>query len=331
MTLLDDPRPDAPVDLDVPRDIVDAPTRGDKVFTRLAQGAGLSSLVLMGLIATLLLVQGWPALREAGPSFFTTLAWSPDSEPAEFGVAAMMYGTFVIALIGLVIAIPLALGSALFINEIAPRRLQRPLTAMVDLLAAVPSLIFGMWGRDVLQPRLYGTFTWMADHLTFIPFFRADQRTFAASLMMSGIVVSLMIIPLAASIMRQVFSQAPPLEREGALALGSTRWGMIRTVVLPYGRGGIIGGSMLGLGRALGETIAVALILSPSYTIQTQVLEPGGASVASTIANEFSEATPFGLNALMAAGLALFVVTFIVNMGANVIVSRSRSGTGVEI
>jgi phosphate transport system permease protein len=202
---------------------------------------------------------------------------------------------------------------------------------MIDLLAAIPSLIYGIWGLKFLQPQLFSTFNWLADWLDFIPIFQADQRVFAGSLFMCGLVVSLMVLPITTSVVREVFSQAPPFEREGALALGSTRWGMIRTVVLPFGRGGIIGGSMLGLGRALGETIAVALILSPSYKVVTQVLEPGGSTVASTIAIEFPEATPFGVSALMAAGLALFVVTLGVNMIASFVVSRSRSGKGVEI
>ena len=316
---------------DRPRTIVRPRVRGDVIYHRIATTAGGSSLVLMGIIAGFLLLKGMDALRSQGFGFFTTFEWQTTTDPPQFGVAAMMYGTFVVAIVALVIAVPVAVTAALFINEVAPRRVKGPLTALIDLLAAIPSLIYGIWGLKYLQDELYGSFNWLATHASFIPIFEADQGVYAGSLFMCGAVVSLMVIPITASVAREVFSQAPPFEREGALALGSTRWGMIRTVVLPFGRGGIVGGSMLGLGRALGETIAVALILSPSYRIQTQILEPGGATVASTIALEFGEATGLGISALMAAGLALFIVTLVVNMMANVVVSRSRSGSGVEI
>ncbi|MCU0269490.1 MAG: phosphate ABC transporter permease subunit PstC [Acidimicrobiales bacterium] len=316
---------------DRPRQIHAPRSRGDRIFQRVAVAAGSSSLVIMGFIALFLLLQGMDAFREAGFGFFTTFEWQTNTDPPRFGVAAMLYGTFVVAVIALVVAVPVAIATALFINELAPRRLRRPLTTFVDLLAAIPSLIFGIWAREFLQNELFGVSNWFADYLAFLPVFEPDQRVFAGSLFVSGLVVSLMVLPISTSVIREVFSQTPPLEREGALALGSTRWGMIRTVVLPFGRGGIIGGSMLGLGRALGETIAVAIILSPSYKIQTHILEPGGATVAATIANEFSEATPLGVSALMAAGLVLFVITLLVNMLANVVVSRSRSGAGVEI
>ena len=307
-------------------------TPGDRRFRRLAAASASSSLVIMGLIAAFLLWKGYEALRVAGLDFFTTFQWSPNSEPAEFGVASMMYGTFVVAVIALLVAVPVSVGTALFINELAPRRLRKTLTALVDLLAAIPSIVYGLWGRDVLQRDMYGIFDWMADHLSFIPFFAPDGRTFSSSLFVSGLIVALMATPITTSVVREVFAQAPPLEREGALALGATRWGMIRTVVLPFGRGGIVGGSMLGFGRALGETIAVSIGRSSSYdSIPVHILEPGGATVAATIANEFAEASPLGVSALMAAGLALFLVTLFVNLGANLVVSRSRSGAGVEI
>ncbi len=317
--------------LEEPRRIAAVRSPGDRRFHRISSASGSLVLVLMVFIALFLLLRGGSALREGGTSFFTVYEWKTKTEPPEFGVAAMMYGTVVVAVIALVVAVPVSIATALFINELAPRRLRRTLVALVDLLAAIPSLIYGIWGLKFLQPIAYSTLNWIADWLGFIPMFAPEQRVFSGSLFMCGLVVSLMVIPITTSVMREVFSQAPPLEREGALALGSTRWGMIRTVVLPFGRGGIVGGSMLGLGRALGETIAVALILSPSYKIVTKILEPGGSTVASTIAIEFPEATPFGVSALMAAGLALFGVTLAVNMVASVIVNRSRSGRGVEI
>lgn len=323
--------PEPAGDEDVPRVVVQHPSRGDRIFKKVALAAGSSSLLIMGFTALFLLLKGYEALSEAGLSFFTTFEWQTNTSPPKYGVAAMMYGTLVVAVIALVVAVPIAILASLFINEVAPRRTRRTLTALVDLLAAIPSLIYGIWGLLFLQPALFTTFNWVADYLGWIPIFKSDQRVFAGSLFMCGLVVAIMVLPIATSVMREVFSQAPPYEREGALALGSTRWGMIRTVVLPFGRGGIVGGSMLGLGRALGETIAVAIILSPSYKIQTQLLEPGGATVAATIAVEFFEATPLGVSALMAAGLALFAVTLVVNMAASAIVSRSRSGSGVEI
>jgi phosphate transport system permease protein len=326
------PPPSEAGSIDEPRPIVHARSAGDRRFRWIATAAGALALVLMAVIAVFLLTNGWNALSTGGfASFFTVFEWQPNTEPPRFGVAAMMYGTAVVSVIALLIATPIAIATALFINEVAPRRFRRFLTGLVDLLAAIPSLIYGIWGLLFLGPALFATFNWMADYLDFIPIFQANQRVLSNSLLVAGIVVSLMVLPITASVVREVFSQAPPFEREGALALGSTRWGMIRTVVLPFGRGGIVGGSMLGLGRALGETIAVALILSPSYKIVTELLEPGGATVASTIAVEFPEATPFGVSALMAAGLALFFVTLIVNMVASIVVSRSRSGKGVEI
>lgn len=326
-----DAPPPPPPPSDTPRPLIRVRSRGDKVFHVVATAAGASALLLMGIIATFLVINGGQALSKAGLGFFTTFDWQTKTDPPRFGVAAMMYGTLIVSAIALVVAVPISVFASLFINEVAPRRIKRFLTGLVDLLAAIPSLIYGVWGLLFFQVQLYGVFGWMADHLSFIPIFQAENRTFAGSLFVCGLVVAIMVIPITTSVVREVFSQAPPFEREGALALGSTRWGMIRTVILPFGRGGIVGGSMLGLGRALGETIAVALILSPSYKIQTNLLEPGGATVASTIALEFGEADGFGRSALMAAGLALFAVTLIVNMGASAVVSRSRSGSGVEI
>lgn len=316
---------------DEPRSVSLARTRSDRVYRRVATTAGASTLVIMGFIAFFLLLEAWTAFDLMGPDFFTTTEWQPDAKPPRFGVLAMLYGTVVVAVIALAIAVPLSVGTALFITDYSPRGLRRWLTSLVDLLAAIPSVIYGMWGLFYLQPRMFGMQTWMAEYLDAIPFLRSDQQVFAGSLFNAGVVVSLMVLPIITAVTREVFAQAPPYEREGALALGSTRWGMVRTVVLPFGRGGIIGGSMLGLGRALGETIAVALIISPSFVIQTRVLDPGGTTVAATIALEFPEATPTGLSGLMAAGLALFAVTLAVNSLAAVVVGRSRSGTGVEI
>ena len=245
--------------------------------------------------------------------------------------------TISIALVALFLAVPISVATALFITEYAPRRLRRFLTATIDLLAAVPSLIYGLWGLFYLQPRLITLSKWLADNLGFIPFFHVNEDfgtslgVFPSSTFVAGVIVSLMVIPICTSVMREVFGQAPPGEREGAMALGGTRWGVVRDVVLPFGRGGIIGGSMLGLGRALGETIAVTLIISPSFDSKWSILEQGSNSIAALIALKFSESTETGISALMAAGLALFIITLIVNTAASSVVNRSRSGSATEI
>jgi phosphate transport system permease protein len=307
-------------------------TVSDRIYRGLTFGGGFATFVILFLIGLFLLLKSLPAFRLMGLSFFTTQAWNPDGTPSTFGIAAVIYGTVVIAVIALIIAVPLSIMAALFITEYAPRRFRRGLTSLIDLLAAIPSLIYGIWGFFFLQPRMLGVSRWLTDQLGFIPIFRTSSDNFASSPFMAGLVVSLMVIPICTSVIREVFSQAPPSEKEGALALGGTRWGMIRTVVLPFGRGGIIGGAMLGLGRALGETIAVAIIISPIFVISPEILQSGGNSVAALIALRFGDASEaIGIPALMAAGLTLFVVTLIVNTLASVIVSRSRSGKGVEI
>jgi phosphate transport system permease protein len=197
---------------------------------------------------------------------------------------------------------------------------------LIDLLAAIPSVIYGIWGLYWLQPHLLGTTRWLTDHLGFIPVFHTDRRVFGNSMFVAGLVVALMILPIIASVTREVLSQVPRQRCEAALALGGTRSGMIRAVVLPFGRSGIVGAAMLGLGRAMGETIAIALILSINYRVTSQILAPGGGSVAGLIANNFGEAQGTGRSALIAAGLVLFVLTLLVNLGARVIVNRARQG-----
>jgi phosphate transport system permease protein len=317
---------------ETPRIVRPSRTRADRVYRGLTTGAGFGTLAVLVLIGLFLLLKSLPAFHLAGLNFFTVREWNPDGTTHHFGIAAVLYGTVVIAVIALLIAVPVSIMAALFIAEYAPTPLRRRLTSLVDLLAAVPSLIYGLWGFFYLQPHLLGAARWLSTHAGFIPLFQVPTENFASSPFMAGCVVSLMVIPICTSVMREVFSQAPPAEKEAAMALGGTRWGMIRTVVLPFGRGGIIGGSMLGLGRALGETIAVAIILSPSFIISPHVLQSGGNSVASLIANRFGDASQsIGIPALMAAGLSLFVLTLVVNTMASVIVSRSRSGRGVEV
>jgi phosphate transport system permease protein len=309
---------------------------GDKVFRVAARLSALLTLVLMGLIGLFLVLRSWKALRVAGFGFFTHTAWQP--EFGKFGVLGALFGTVLIAVIALFIAVPVSICTALFVTEYAPPRTRRALTAFVDLLAAVPSLIYGLWGRAFLQPRAIHLSRWMATHLAFIPFLRVqhdahDLGSYPGSTFVAALVVALMITPIGTAVMREVFSQAPVGEKEGALALGGTKWGVIRSVVLPFGKGGIIGGSMLGLGRALGETIAVTLIISPVFepSSLSHVLQQGGNSIASLIALRLGESSEFGISALMAAGLTLFLITLVVNGFASIIVARSRSGRATEI
>jgi phosphate transport system permease protein len=311
----------------------------DRLFRAIARAGGAVVLVLMGLVGTFLGYRGLEALRKAGWSFITTQDWNPDG--GGFGIAAVMVGTVLIALVAVVVAVPLAIGTALYISEYAPRNFQRLLVSLIDLMAAVPSVVYGLWGAFLLQWRVVSLSRWINDWLGWIPIFKVDgvarhatqptATSYTSSTFIVGLVVGLMITPVASSIMREAFSQAPAGEREGALALGATRWGMIRSVVFPFGRGAIIGGTMLGLGRALGETIAVVMIISLIFKIQPHILQNGGSSISSLIALRYSEATPFAVSALMAAGLALFGLTLVVNFIAAQIVSRSRSGAQSEI
>ncbi|MEU7382303.1 MULTISPECIES: phosphate ABC transporter permease subunit PstC [unclassified Streptomyces] len=311
---------------------------GDRVFRLQLTATGVVVLAIMAAVGLFLLLRAGQALRVAKFSFFTTAAWQPDAH--NFGIAAVLTGTLLIAAVAVAVSVPLAVATALFISDVAPRRLRRTLVAMVDLMAAVPSVVYGLWGLFLLQQNVIGLSRWLSDWFGWIPLFRVDgtqpgdplasASVYTASTFIAGIVVALMVAPIQCSVMREVFAQAPAGEREGAYALGATRWGMIRAVVLPYGKGGMIGGTMLGLGRALGETIAVYMIISPVFVIQPHVLQTGSNSVSALIALHYGDASPFGMSALMAAGLALFVLTLAVNFTASTIAARSRSGAQSE-
>ena len=310
----------------------------DRVFRVVLRCSGAAVLVLMVMVGAFLLLKAIGALRIAGWSFLTTEEWEPDSH--HFGIAAVLTGTILIAGVAISIAVPLATGMALYVSEYAPARLRRLLINMIDLMAAVPSVVYGLWGFAFLQGNVIGLARWLSTYLAWFPLFKvtgADSRdplatetVYTSSTFIAGTVVALMVTPVICSIMREAFSQAPIGEREGAYALGATRWGMIRSVVIPFGKGGMIGGTMLGLGRALGETIAVYLIISPVFVIQPHVLQNGANSVSALIALRYGESGPVALSALMAAGVSLFVLTLIVNFAAGSIVARSRSGAESE-
>jgi phosphate transport system permease protein len=326
------------VEPDVPRRIDPGRSRGDARFEQGARSIGLVVLVLTGAVGLFLGYQMIPTLHRYGLSFFTETQWLPRQDVV--GLAAVLVGTAEVALIALVVGFPLALLTALYISEYAPVRLRSTLVALVDLMAAVPSIIYGLWGFFLLQPHALHVSRWLAQHAGWFPLFHVGtdpnsaswaQTRFTASAFIAGLAVAMMVVPLACAVMRGVFAQAPLGEREAALALGSTRWGMIRTVVLPFGRGGIIGGTMLALGRALGETVAVLLIISPAFEIKPRILEVGTETTSALIAGLFGEASAAQLSALLAAGFVLFVITLGINTVAAVFVNRSRSGDGVEI
>jgi phosphate transport system permease protein len=305
--------------------------KGDRIFRGIARGTGFGTLVLLFLIGLFLLIQGYPAFHVAGWSFFTSSGFSTVGKTTQFGVEASLYGTVVVAVIALLVGTPVAIATALFLSEYAPRRLRPYLIAGVDLAAAIPSVIYGLWAIYELQPNVVGIAGWISRHLEWIPIFKVTTPKVNASLFMAGLVVGIMIVPIVASISREVFSLTPPGEKEGALALGSTKAAMIRRVVLPFGRGGMISAVMLGMGRALGETIAVVIILSESFLISPHILQSGGSTVADLIAVHFGTGGALGTHALLLAGLVLFALTLAINLVASAIVSRSRSGAGVDL
>jgi phosphate transport system permease protein len=315
-----------------PRVVRDKPTRADRIFNRVTLGAGLVVLVLLTLVGVFLLLRSRQAIDVTGIwNFLTREGWRTDTKPPQIGVLGLLTGTVLVALVAIFFALPLSILAALCITEYASLRLRSWLTALVDLLAAIPSLIFGIWGFLYLQDQIVPLSRWLTDHFGWIPIFATDGNArLTGSIFIAGIVVALMTVPIIASVVREVFSQTPPGEKEAALALGSTRWGMIRSVVLPYGRGGIIGGTMLGLGRALGETIAVALLLPQVPQVSAKILQNGGATVSGFIALR-AGGDKFTVSGLMAAGLVLFVLTLLTNMFASVVVARSRSGAGVDL
>jgi phosphate transport system permease protein len=313
-----------------PRTVDDRPTASDRLFALATSTSGLIVLLLLALVGLFLLLRSRDALDVAGWSFFGRVEWRTDVDPPEIGVLGLVAGTVQVAVIAVTIAVPLAVCAALFITEYASGRWRGVLTGLIDLLAAIPSLLYGIWGFLMLGSQLAPLSAFLSRHLDWLPVFAVGENPqFVQSMFIAGVVVSLMVLPITASVTREVFAQTPPGEKEAALALGGTRWGMIRMVVLPYGRAGIVGGSMLGLGRALGETIAVALLLPQIPVLTWRVLESGGATVSGFIANR-AGADEFTTSGLMAAGLVLFGLTLATNMGASVIVSRSRSGAGVE-
>jgi phosphate transport system permease protein len=316
-----------------PREITTEPRRSDKVFRGLVTAGGLSSLLILGLIAIFLGYRGFEVLREEGLGFITNSDWSVTVDEnanvveSSFGLAAMLVGTILCAMVAVVIALPISVFSALFLNFYAPDRLKKFLISIIDMMAAFPSILFGIWGFLVLMPSAEYWAKLLHKYLGWIPIFDLQVPVFTRSPFVAGVVLAIMIIPIITSVSREVFSQAPLDRIQAAYALGATRWAMIKAVVIPHGRNGVIGGAMLGLGRAMGETVAVFTVLNIVFQVNWQVLLGAGGNVASLIILKFGEANPYEIKALMAAGLILFLLTLLVNAIANVIVKTTgKSG-----
>jgi phosphate transport system permease protein len=292
--------------------------RGDRVFSGLTTGAGAFILVLLAGVAIFLVAKALPAVTADGSAI-------PGGKGLAHYVWPLAFGTLLAATIAIVIAVPMAVAVALFITFYAPRRIAQPLGYVIDLLAAIPSVIYGLWGIAVLGPASVALQEWLADHLGFIPLFDGPASTTGRTMFVVGLVLAVMILPIITAVIREVFSQTPRTLREGALALGATRWEMIRMTVLPFGKPAVISSSMLGLGRALGETMAVAIILSVSGDVTFNLISSANPStIAANVALNFPESSGVEVNALIASGLVLFAITLVVNMGARAVIGRRQ-------
>ncbi len=303
-------------------------TKVDRVFRGFVAAAALFSLVVLFLIAAFLLYRGFEIFSDFGLGFITNSKWEmlnpEDTSTATFGIAAMLVGSVITATIAIIVAVPFAMASSLFIEYYAPRFLRTALTALLDLVAAIPSVIYGIWGYVVLLPLVEDWSATLNKYLDWIPIFAVRTPIFGRSPFLAGLLLAIMILPIVTSVAREVYSQAPRDLVDATYALGGTKWGGIKTVVLPFGKSGLVGGAMLGLGRALGETVAVYLVLNLVFEVNFKILASAGGNVASLIATKFGEASSYELKGLMAAGLVLFLVTLVVNFFATVIVNRSR-------
>jgi phosphate transport system permease protein len=285
----------------------------DAIFEKAAAAFAFGVLLLAVVLFALLVRESLPSLRKLGAAFFVTRTWDPVAE--KFGALAFIYGTIVSSVIALLIAVPLAVGSAIFINEFAPAWLKNPVSFLAELLAAIPSVIYGLWGIFVLVPALKDFFMKpVSGALGWIPMFKGP--VYGPSMLAAGVLLSIMIIPFILSVSREVLATIPRLQKEAVLSLGGTRWEMIRIVIGQHCIPGIFGATILGLGRALGETMAVTMVIGNRPDILLSIFQPGY-SMAAVIANEFTEATgELHLSALVEIGLVLFLLTFVVNLAA---------------
>jgi len=324
MTLLEN----KPGSIPVPREITTQPRRSDQIFRAVVTIGGMTSLVILGLIALFLSLKGISVLRVEQLSFITESKWEvlQDAEgkivESTFGLGAMLIGTFLAAFIAVIVGVPIAVLSALYLTFYARGPVKKLLISLIDLMAAFPSLLFGFWGFIVLMGSAEYWAKLLNKYLGFIPFFDVPAPIFERSPFIAGLVLAIMIIPIVTAISREIFDQTPLDRVQAAYALGASKLAMIRAVVIPYGRGGVVGGAMLGLGRAMGETVAVYTVLNVVYQINWQVLFGAGGNVASLILLKFGEAGPEEVNALMAAGLVLFLLTLTVNAISDLLINK---------
>jgi phosphate transport system permease protein len=291
---------------------------GDRVFSRTAVVAAVTILALLAGVAIFLLSEGFPALTASASEL-------PEGKTFIDYVAPLAFGTVLASAIAAVVAVPLAVAAALFITHVAPPRLALTLGYLVDMLAAIPSIIYGLWGIFVLGPAAVPVLKWLEEKLGFIPFFKGPASATGRTMLVAGLVLAVMILPIVSAVAREAFAQTPRRLQEGAKALGATRWETIRMTVLPFGKSSVMSGAMLGLGRALGETMAVTIILSVSGAVSFNLIgQANPSTIAANIALNFPESSGLAINALIATGLALFAITLVTNMGARAIIARSN-------
>ena len=315
-----------------PREITTNPRRSDKVFRTVVSIVGLISFAVLLLIGTFLALRGFEIFKLEGFKFLTSSDWNVTVDESgkqiySFGMAAMLIGTILIAITAIFIGVPISVMTALYLNFYAPQSLKKLLTTIIDLMAAFPSILYGLWGYFVVMPLAIYWSKLLHKYLSWIPIFDVRQPFYERSPFLAGLVLAIMIIPIVTSVSREIFSQAPLDRIQAAYALGATKWATIKTVVIPFGTNGVVGGAMLGLGRAFGETVAVYSLLNIVFKPNWQILFGMGGNVASMIVLKWGEAAPLETKALLAAGFVLFVLTLLVNFAADFIVNRAvKSG-----
>ncbi len=315
-------REDIPIDLNI------KPVGADRIFNGVLASSSGFVLALLSAVVVFLCYYGFEAFREGGFGLFTDPTWSPDSH--HFGMMSLLVGSIAIALIAVALAAPISLAAALMINEYAPRQMKAFLTGVIDMLATVPSIVYGFWGLLLISNLQAAPARWLVTHASFVPIFRSVSPTqFVKSIFACGLICAVTIIPIITSISREVMAQAPRDVCEAALALGGTRWGMVTDVILPFSRNGILGAVLLGIGRGLGETMIVFLVLSQGNHLTVALMGPGGlGSIAAEITANFDTASHISQSGLILLGLILFATTLAINIVARLVVERS-GGSGL--
>ena len=319
------PAPVSPQVDDTPITIHRSVSRADRLFRLVLASSSAIVLVILVAVVVFLTKYGWQAMTQGGLHFLTDATWSPDS--GHYGAMPLLVGSVAIAVVAVLIAGPISLAAALMINEYAPVRIRGFLTGTVDMLATVPSIVYGFWGLELVSNLQAAPAKWLVDHFAFIPFLRTPTPgEFVQSIFACGLVSAATIVPIITSVSREVMAQAPREACEGALGLGGTRWGMVTDVILPFSRNGIVGAFLLGFGRGLGETMIVVLVLSKANHLTTAIMGPNGlGSIAKQITEDFPTGSALDKSALIFLGLVLFATTLLVNLGARAIVLRSEA------